>query len=73
MRPQDPSPPGTSWTITGKGQYTFLVKLDRPIQKMWGEVSAVSTRDAPQGQSPPRTPSVRAIKTRHSLETPAGH
>lgn len=73
MRPQDPSPPGTSWTITGKGQYTFLVKLDRPIQKMWGEVSAVSARDAPQGQSPPRTPSVRAIKTRHRLETPAGH
>lgn len=73
LRARTSAPGAPSTTFTAEGRYTFLVKLDRPTPKMSGEVSAVATLDVPHGDhGPPPTASVRALKTRHSLETPAG-
>lgn len=69
---RDPRMPGAQLRLTGEGRYTFLVKLDRPTQAMSGESRTVATVDVPQSDERPAQTIGQTIKTRHSLETPAG-
>ncbi len=69
---RDPRMPGAQLTLSGKGNYTFKVKLDRPTQKVSGQSSTVAKIDVPKSEKGPAQTITQTIKTTHSLETPAG-
>jgi hypothetical protein len=67
---RDPRMPGAQLELTGKGTYTFQVKLDRPTIKVSGESSTVAKIDVPKGEKGGGQTILQTIKTKHVLETP---
>lgn len=75
---RDPRMPGAQLELSGKGTYTFQVKLDRPTMKVGGESTTVAKIEVPKGEkggpgggpAGPAQTILQTIKTKHVLDTP---
>ena len=64
----DPRLPGAKYEVSGKGNYTFHVQLDRPTVNVSGESTALTNLEIPRSGGRPPKALLQTMVRRYSIE-----